>query len=233
MASTRWLLVAGVVWVMLLVPISAVRSQQRPAVDLLLVLAIDCSDSVMSWEFRHQTDGIAQSFMSPEVLDAIKSGPGKRIAVLVVQWAGATVQRAATPWRLIETEADALAFGREIAASNRGEINGGTSISGAIDFAVAQLALSPFRSPRHVIDVSGDGQNSDGRPPEEARDRAVGQGIVINGLAILSDVPSLDRYYEGYVIGGPASFVMAARDFADYRDAIRQKLIREILSPLS
>jgi Protein of unknown function (DUF1194) len=90
-----------------------------------------------------------------------------------------------------------------------------------------------------VIDVSGDGPNNRGRPVTLARDAALAQGVVINGLPILNDRPqpfnlptpnemALDRYYAENVIGGPGSFVIPAQDFADFKAAILSKLIREI-----
>ena len=90
-----------------------------------------------------------------------------------------------------------------------------------------------------MIDVSGDGPNNRGRSVTAARDAAVGQGIVINGLPILNDrrqpfdLPTpmelgLDTYYYENVIGGPGSFVVPAKDFTDFRAAILSKLIREI-----
>jgi hypothetical protein len=38
-----------------------------------------------------------------------------------------------------------------------------TSISGGIDFALAQFNRAPFEAPRRTIDVSGDGTNNAGR----------------------------------------------------------------------
>ncbi len=60
------------------------------------------------------------------------------------------------------------------------------------------------------------------------RDLAVAAGITINGLAILNEVPDLDRYYRDHVIGGPGAFMMTATDYSDFGTAIRRKLVREI-----
>ena len=74
----------------------------------------------------------------------------------------------------------------------------------------------------------------------EARDDAVRQGITINGLAILSAVPlptnpmhthppgGLTNYYRDNVTGGPGSFVIEAKDFESFGDAILKKMIAEI-----
>ena len=53
--------------------------------------------------------------------------------------------------------------------------------------------------------------------------------MTINGLAIRTDFPNLDDYYRENVISGPGAFVMEAKDFVDFEDAIREKLYREIL----
>jgi len=42
------------------------------------------------------------------------------------------------------------------------------------------------------------------------------------------NLPDLDNYYRGCVIGGPGAFLVVARDFKDFARAIRKKLILEI-----
>jgi hypothetical protein len=37
--------------------------------------------------------------------------------------------------------------------------------------------------------------------------------ITINGLAIISEVPALDRYYAWNLIGGPGAFLITAKDY--------------------
>ena len=91
-------------------------------------------------------------------------------------------------------------------------------------------AGSAFHARRRVIDISGDGSNNRGRPANLARDDAVAAGIGINGLPILALEPDLDRYYYDNVIGGPGAFVIAARSYETFADAILKKLITEIAS---
>jgi ribonuclease J len=118
--------------------------------------------------------------------------------------------------------------------------DGRAAISGGIEAAMAQFARAPFTAERQTIDVSGDGTNNAGTDVRLARDRAVDQGITINGLVILSAQPlvtnpehthppgGLAKYYEDNVIGGPGSFVMVAKDFTSFGDAIIKKMIAEI-----
>ena len=48
------------------------------------------------------------------------------------------------------------------------------------------------------------------------------------GLPILALEPDLDRYFKENVIGGPGAFVIAAKDFETFGEAILKKLIAEI-----
>jgi hypothetical protein len=105
---------------------------------------------------------------------------------------------------------------------------GETAIADALRFASEQLAYGPFQGTRQIIDVSGDGPTNAGADPDPLRDAAALAGITINGLAILNEVPRLDRYYAEHVIGGPDAFIMAAKGYGDFAHAIRLKLLREI-----
>ena len=122
---------------------------------------------------------------------------------------------------LIEDAASAQAFAGRLRGI-RARSARWTSISAAIDAAVPLFDGNGYAGERRVIDVSGDGPNNRGRPVTAARDDAVAQGIVINGLPILNDRPqpfdlptpmdmALDRYYRDHVIGGPGSFVSRRR----------------------
>jgi hypothetical protein len=87
---------------------------------------------------------------------------------------------------------------------------------------------NPYRAARRVIDISGDGANNRGRPVSQARDEAIARGVGINGLPILAIEPNLDSYYKDNVIGGPGAFMIAAKDYGTFADAILKKLIAEI-----
>ncbi len=95
-------------------------------------------------------------------------------------------------------------------------------------FALNEIRSNRYSGLRRVIDVSGDGRVNDGRPLRTARREVLEHGITINGLAILNELPHLDRYFRGYLIGGAGSFVMVARDYVDFAVAMSRKLLREI-----
>jgi hypothetical protein len=217
-------------WALMLALATAVPAAAQTAVDLQLVLAVDASGSVDQYRFDLQKRGYVAAFRHARVLQAIRSGPNQSIAVTMVQWTGPMMQVHVVGWTLVGDEETAAAFAAAIERAPRQLFGGGTSISGAIDYAAALFPRSPFRGARRVIDISGDGSNNRGRSVEQARDEAVAAGIGINGLPILALEPDLDRYYYDSVIGGPGAFVVAAQTYETFADAILKKLITEIAS---
>jgi len=173
-------------------------------------------------------DAPVSSNFTARVLQAIRSGPLQAIAVTMFQWTGPSQQARILDWMVIEDAASAAAAAAAIAATPRQLFRGGTSISGALDYATRLFPDSGLASERRVIDVSGDGANNIGRPAAAARDAAVAAGIVINGLPILALEPDLERYYRDNVIGGPGAFVVAVDSFDHFGAAILNKLISEI-----
>jgi len=208
-------------------------------VDLQLVLAADVSRSVDAEEFKLQREGYAAAFNDPRVLRAIKSGPLGKIAVCFVEWSGEWAQQMVVGWTVIEDEESAAGFGAALLTVPR-PFADRTAIGMAIDYAAAQFNRSGHQSQRRTIDVSGDGTNTNGKLPAVARDQAVAQGIVINGLVILSPEPmpwnpmhthppgGLANYYRENVAGGPGAFVLVVEDFQSFAFAIANKLIKEI-----
>jgi hypothetical protein len=219
---------AGAVAALALVIGLGVQAVAQTPVDLQLVLAVDVSGSVNQTRFELQRDGYVAAFRNARVLDTIRSGPHQAIAVTMMQWTGPALQVHVVPWMRIGDKSSAEAFAAAAASAPRQLFGGGTSISGAIDYAAVLLADSPYRGGRRVIDVSGDGSNNRGRLANLARDEAVAANIGINGLPILALEPDLDDYYERNVIGGPGAFVIAAKTYEAFGDAILKKLITEI-----
>src|SRR4029453_5508617 len=76
-------------------------------VDLLLVLAADVSRSVTEPKFKLQREGAAAAITHPEVVQAITSGPNRRIAVCFVEWATAGQQNVVIEWSVIGDGASA------------------------------------------------------------------------------------------------------------------------------
>lgn len=219
---------------------AALAGATRPSragepVDVALVLAVDVSRSIDEEEARLQREGYRSAVADPRVIEAIRGGMLGAVAIAYTEWAGIEYQRLVLPWTRIATVHDANTWAEALAQAPRNSLSW-TSISGAIEHARRVMAECPFEATRRVIDISGDGVNNSGPPAELARDRAVAEGIVINGLPILNDRPTfgrpppmpLDQYFHDSVIGGAGAFVIAAEDFESFGNAVRRKLIREI-----
>ena len=202
-------------------------------VDLALVIAVDISYSMDPDELTLQRQGFAEAFRAQVVHDAIRSGTLGRIAVVYMEWAGAWDQRVMVPWTVIENPQSAMSFADKVAAVPVRRAQR-TSISGAIDAAVKLLAQSGVDATRRVIDISGDGANNQGRPVTQARDEALAQGIVINGLPVMLkrpgylDIPDLDIYYRDCVIGGPGPFMEPAAPREHFQQALTTTITRRV-----
>jgi hypothetical protein len=206
-----------------------------PSVDVELVIAVDVSYSMDLDELAVQREGYAQAIVSKDFLQAMKTGPNRKVAVTYFEWSASSDQKIIIPWRVIDGPESADAVAAEIMKTpvRRGSR---TSISGAINFAMPLFDENPYRGLRRVIDISGDGPNNNGAPVAGARAAALEKGITINGLPIMvkepsyatMDIDDLDLYYEDCVIGGPGSFVVAIKDRDKFKEAIRTKLILEV-----
>jgi hypothetical protein len=205
-------------------------------VDTLLVLAVDVSRSMDEEEAGLQRAGYVSALRDVAVHEAIQGGAIGAIGLCYLEWSGMEHQTLVVPWTRIAGAAEAEHFARRLAASQLG-IGTWTSISAGLDRARALLAEAPFDAARLVVDVSGDGANNSGPPVEEARDRAVADGITINGLPVVKGpaltgygtaAMPLDAYYRESVVGGAGAFVLGVEDFANFAPAVRRKLVLEI-----
>ena len=202
--------------------------QGRQTVGLELVLLVDVSASVNEEEFRLQVGGLASAFASAAVLDAIRALAPRGMAVCVVQWADHTYQQTTIDWTVLLRDTDAQWFAGKIATMPRSSRGDHTAIGNALAFGLNELQSNTYTGLRQVIDLSGDGRNNGGRRLRGAREEVLKHGITINGLAILNEVPQLGTYFRDRLIGGEGAFVMTARDYNDFAQAMRHKLEREI-----
>ncbi len=205
---------------------------QEP-VDLELVLAVDVSSSVDDDEYFLQIYGLAQAFRHPDVVAAIRNTGAGGVAVSLLQWSDSSKHAVAVDWTAVHDDASAASFAHQILSAPRMIVGGQTSISGAIRFAMRELANNAYEGRRKTIDISGDGRANAGAPPERARRSAAAAGITINGLAIRNEEPFVDVYFENSVISGEAAFLIVADDYDDFAAAMIEKLIREIGVPLA
>ncbi len=208
------------------------------------MLAVDASGSVDDDEFHLQLRGIAEALRDPRIQDAIRSGPRQKVAMSMLVWSDAAFPKFAMQWHVLSSPQSAIAFAAKVetfhqkAGRSRGLGGGGTAIGSAIDFAMGMMASNGITARRQVVDVSGDGietepWHGDAVMLPEARQSAAQRGVLVNGLAILNDFPTLDKYYQKNVIVGPGSFVMEAKDYTDFKRAIREKMWLEIVTRVS
>jgi hypothetical protein len=200
---------------------------QAAKVDLALVLAVDVSESVDAEEYQLQHEGIAKAFESAPLIEAIRNGRNGAVDVLVMEWSDRDKQVVTVDWTRVADAASGRSFAAKVRATQRSS-NGLTAIGDALVAADGALARVPDEAVRRVVDVSGDGMANIGPPPQQIRDRLVGEGVTINGLAILKHEPWLDSYYDQNVVGGPGGFLMQVEDFPSFIAAMQQKLLNEV-----
>lgn len=205
-------------------------------VDVELVLAVDGSGSIDDIEFHLQRKGYARAITHPLVLNAIRGGEFRRIAVLFVEWGAPESVETIVDWTVIRDAATAKAFADRLVAAPR-KVFGYNSISAAIAYSTKQIRSNAYEGKQKIIDISGDGPQINGPPLQVVRAAALEAGITINGLAIKTrtgtsfrssfGVP-LEVHYRQEVIGGPGAFVMTADEDTPFEEVILSKLVREI-----
>jgi len=161
-------------------------------VDMLLVLSSDVSRSVDARKFKLQRDGYAAAIVNPRVIQAIRSGALGKIAISFVEWSGIGQQKIVIDWTVIRDEATAKDFSAQIIEEPRA-FRDRTSISGGIDFAMAQLARAPFQSNRHTIDVSDGERAIRCKPPRTDHDAVALAGQFFGELGQVS-AKDCDRF---------------------------------------
>jgi len=204
--------------------------------DVALVIAVDVSSSMEGEEQGLQREGFIEAFRSSLVHDAIENGAYGRIAVTYMEWSGVKDQRVLVPWTIIDSAEGAISFANRLVYQPIRQA-GMTSISGAIDQGRKLFEQLDGAPARRVIDISGDGPNNDGRHVTYARDEAVDDGVIVNGLPIMFrrtsgsiELEDLDLYYRECVIGGVGAFVLPLHDPEQFAMVIRTKIMREIAS---
>ena len=205
------------------------------ACALALMFSIDASGSVDSVEWRLQTEGLAAALMEPEVAHFLIN---RDVRLSLYQWSGEEEQDFTIPWTAIGDAPSLAAFAARVAALPRRWTTGTTAL------ATAMTGMAPLVADtgcaRQVIDISGDGESNEFRDLEGPRGVLGAAGITVNVLAIEPEDPfqhlrykSLSDYFKHRVIVGPGAFVEPAEGFEDYPRAIREKLRREVVEPVS
>ena len=188
--------------------------------ELALILAIDVSGSVQPEHYELQRDATAQA-----MVQIMRPHPGTPMAVQVIMWG--TDPHVVIPWRLLQTTADVHTVAQELTQVARPE-HGFTNMSSLMEDALESFDHTPCEPERKIIDISGDGTDTE-RRAHFMRDRAREQEVQVNALAIETDIQDYDitEYFRSQVIT-PDGFVITARSWHDFSRAIRTKLAMEI-----
>lgn len=193
---------------------------------LALQLGLDVSASVDASEYQLQLSGLASALLDPAVIDGFLNGPGP-VALSIFEWSGRFQQDVLIDWTLVTSETDLTRIAERILRQSRAHQDFPTALGYALGFAATRFDSAPpclFQT----LDISGDGQNNDGFPPEAAYDHFAFDGITVNGLAIGGASRLIEDYYAEQVIRGPGAFIEHATDFDDFAEAMRRKLEREL-----
>jgi Ca-activated chloride channel homolog len=204
-------------------------AQPALSCETALVLSIDVSGSIDGGDYVLQTAGIAAALVDPVVAEALVQD---RVMLAVVQWSGTEEQALALDWQQMRSPEDVASFAEAALTLPRAFRASDTAVGEGLRFAIAQFAAVPDCT-RHVIDISGDGQENAGFTDTDGRAEAIAAGILINAIAIEEPGPAspVTAYYRNWIIT-PEGFVVTARGLQDYAETLRLKLLRELTKPI-
>lgn len=201
-----------------------------PKADAALILTVDVSSSVDEKRYHLQMEGIAAALEDEGVINTVLGGANGAILISMVTWADKA--KLVVPWTMISNAAQAkeLAMTIRKLPQQEGEFTClGRMARYLADKVVARM---PAKADKIVVDVSGDGPDNcnTGQLLENSRADLFGIGVTINGLPILEgkDAAMIEDWYKSNVIGGPGSFVVAAKGYEDFARAFRQKFVVEV-----
>ena len=214
-------------------------------VDLALVLLTDVSNSIDDREYEIVKAGYKAAFADPDVITAILSN-SKGVAVAYVEFSGKDQFVLVKGWDVLTGAESARTFGEAVAAGARSSA-GNTALAASLRKATMMLSGGEFNASRRVIDVSSD-EDADQGQTAPVRDAAIAVGITINALPFINDrqigtydghmsyanaqwgLQSAADFYRHDVIGGPGSFLIEVRDYNAFGEALKRKLLRELIS---
>lgn len=231
--SWAWVAFLLAAWLLLIGAVVSVLVRPAAAADcgMALSLGFDISVSVDAEELDFMRAGVVAALTDPEIAALVEGRGG--VMMQAFRWDGES--HILAPWRLVYGAADLMALAGEVAAIDSSSPSAGyariTGLAQAMEFGVGQLAATGCSTLK--LDIAGDGPENSGGNPMAAQELALAAGVQINGLAILSSEDSHSTslppgYYETFVKTGPGSFVVHAQAFADFAEAFRLKLLREL-----
>lgn len=208
---------------------------------LALVLAVDVSGSVDATEYRLQLDGIAAALQAPDVQNQLLSTPQIPVMLAVFEWSNARYHRVIIDWTALSNTAQIAQTAATLRAHNTRPNQGATAIGASMLYSNLLFQNGPDCWAR-TIDISGDGKNNDGPPPQRTRETPAFANTTINALVIAPsatrnnderrmEMMDLSAYFRTLVIHGPGAFIEIAMGFEDFERAMTRKLLRETRLP--
>ena len=229
----------ALVAIVLLAFFSVTGEARSAGVDLEVILAADVSRSIDDTEFDLQRKGYAAALTDPRVLAAIRGRSGAAIGVCFIEWSGDEDQQVVVDWTEIRDEEDAGSMAAAILAAPR-SFMGRTSISAAIDFAMAHFANSKWQAePPHHRHLRrrhqqfGPAGHRGPRPGDRPRrdDQRAGdhQRQAESGLFRPHAAPGRAAALLPAECHRRANaFMLVVKDFNSFADAMANKLAKEI-----
>ena len=216
-------------------------SAAEAACRLALVLALDVSGSVDGDEYRLQLDGIAAALEDRAVRDAILALPSAHVNLFVFEWSAGRYQRDIVGWTELASEPDIDRVAESLRAWRRGPAPEATGIGAAMRAAAERLRQKP-ECWKWVTDLSGDGKNNDWPSIRDVKASGELAGITVNALVIgvstpriaddrLVEITELTSYFRTQVLHGPGAFLEVALGYEDYSNAMKRKLLKEVMAP--
>ena len=203
-----------------------------------LAIGMDVSGSVDAEEYRFQLTGLANALTSDAVSSLLLRTYDTPVMISVFEWSGDRHHEVVLEWLRIEDEQTLANVALILSGRTRAKGPFTTAIGAAIQFGGALLDQVP-ECWRHTLDLSGDGKNNYGVPPEAVGSTAAHVVMTVNGLVIGGHDERLRRspetrleelriYYRNNVVSGPGAFVEVARGYQDFEEAMTRKLIKEL-----
>ncbi len=190
-----------------------------PSIDL--ALCIDGSGSISSSDFELQRLATASAIEDARIVPQDGS-----VRITVIQFA-TTVQNVVLP-TIIDSPATAVAVADQVDSMT--QLGSGTNLGGCIERATELILNEVSEATNRVIDVSTDGNPTEGPDSEEAAAAAEAAGIdVINAIGVgNANVSLLEAIAFPKPVGGARGFVAYVDDFVEYVERIGQKIELEV-----
>ncbi|WP_371223818.1 DUF1194 domain-containing protein [Roseovarius sp. 2305UL8-3] len=203
-----------------------------------LALGLDVSLSVNPIDFTLQREGLARALLDDEVVVALLGSGQDRLELAVFEWSGQFDQKLLVDWTIIDSRQTLRRIATTLRESQPSMRSGRTGLGAAMLYARDMFATREHCT-NWTLDISGDGANNNGILPELVRAQMDEAGIVVNALVIGTNEPNvafgevhvgqLARYFQERVIVGPSSFVETIIGFDNYAEAMKRKLLRELM----